>query len=74
MKYSMFKTSIPRMLRKEDAGQYIGSPQLLKFMENAEPPWIKPVVSKHKLVLFDVKHLDACCDRLSRGEFPGEGA
>ena len=69
MKYSAIK-SAPRMLRKDDAGQYVGSPKLLEQMEKAAPPWIEPAVARHKMTLYDVRHLDACCDRLSRGEFP----
>ena len=67
MKYSVIKAA-PRMLRKNDAGIYVGGPKLLEMMEHAG--WIKPAVSRHKMTLYDVKNLDECCDRLSRGEFP----
>lgn len=67
MKYSVIKAA-PRMLRKEDAGLYVGSPKLLALMEASD--WIAPAVARHKLVLYDVKKLDGCCDRLSAGEFP----
>jgi hypothetical protein len=69
MKYSAIKAA-PRMLRKDDAGQYVGAPKLLEKMENAQPPWIKPAVARHRMTLYDVRLLDECCDRLSRGEFP----
>lgn len=69
MKYSMIKAA-PRMLRKEDAGLYVGGPKLLSLMESADPAWIAPAVARHKMTLYNIKKLDECCDRLSRGEFP----
>jgi len=62
------------MLRKGDAGLYVGAPKLLERMEQATPPWIAPAVAQHKMTIYDVKKLDECCDRLSRGEFPQAAA
>lgn len=73
MKYSLIKTA-PRMLRKADAGLYVGGPKLLEQMEKAEPPWIQPATARHKMTLYDIKRLDECCDRLSSGEFPHAAA
>ena len=56
------------MLRSDDAGLYIGSPHLLQMMEKAG--WLKAAVRGKRMTLYDVKALDRCCDRLSRGEFP----
>ena len=55
MKYSVIKAA-PRMLRKEDAGQYVGSPKLLAQMQASD--WISPAVARHKLVLYDVNEAD----------------
>jgi hypothetical protein len=72
MKYSQL-IATPRMLRKEDAGKYVGGPKMLEWMERAN--WIKPAVAQHKMTIYDIRQLDACCDRLGRGEFPqGEAA
>lgn len=68
MKYSSLIKSAPRMLRKEDADNYVGSRVLLEQMEAAG--WIQPAVRRHKITLYDIRKLDECCDRLTRGEFP----
>lgn len=70
MTYSILRASTARLLNEHDAGQYVGVPALLNRMLKAG--WIKPVVDRRKMRLFDVRQLDACCDRLALGEFPGE--
>jgi hypothetical protein len=69
MKFSLIKAA-PRMFRKEDACRYIGSPRLLDRMEKADPPWDSASRLAPQTNLYDVMELDACCDRLTRGEFP----
>lgn len=58
----------PRLVRRQDAALYFSSPQL--FAELEQNGWIKPVVSRHRLVLFDVNDILACVDRLKQGERP----
>ena len=60
--------SPPRLMRRETAGEYLAAPHMLTLMEHAG--WIKPVVSRNRMTLFDLKQLDACIDRLAAGEFP----
>jgi len=60
------------MLRKEDAGKYVSGPKLLSLMEEAG--WTRSVAARHRPTVYDVKKLDECCDRLSRGEFPQAAA
>jgi hypothetical protein len=70
MTYSQIKCA-PRMLRKEDAEDYIGGRRMLQLMEQARPtPWITPAVARHKMTLYDKRLLDECCNRLTAGEFP----
>ena len=63
--------ALPRFLRAEDAGRYIGCPGLLARMEKAG--WIKPVVRRKRMTLYKRAALDECAERLERGEFPDEG-
>jgi len=64
MKFS----DIPRLIRREQAGDYLSAPQLFAHMEEAG--WIKPAVSRHRMTLFDRKKIDECVERLNRGEYP----
>lgn len=59
----------PRLLRAEAAGHYVGCPGLLARMERAG--WIKPVVQRKRMTVYQRSKLDECCERLERGEFPG---
>ena len=59
---------VPRLLRREAAGDYVTVPGLLVLMEGAG--WISPVVQRHRMTLFDQRQIDACIDRLAAGEFP----
>jgi len=61
----------PRNLRAEVAGEYVGCPGLLARMVKAG--WIKPLVQRKRLTIFVRSKLDECCERMERGEFPGEG-
>ena len=67
MRYSALAI-LPRLLRAEDAGQYVGCPGLLGRMVKAG--WIKPLVQRKRMTLFARSKLDECCERLERGEFP----
>jgi hypothetical protein len=68
MRYSVIRAATQRMLTRDDAGRYLGVPVLLAKMEAVGR--IKPAVRRGRIVLYDVKALDACCDRLSVGDFP----
>lgn len=70
MTYSQLIAKTVRMIDKADAEAYVGGPMILHLME--EHGWIKAAVRRHRLTRYDVKVLDIACDRLSRGEFPGE--
>lgn len=59
---------VPRLMRREAAGDYLTVPGLLVLMEDAG--WIKPVVHRHRMTLYDQRQIDACIDRLAGGEFP----
>ena len=58
----------PRFLRAVLAGQYLGCPGLLARMEKAG--WIKAIVQRHKMKIYKRGDLDACAERVERGEFP----
>jgi hypothetical protein len=60
---------IPRLMRFDLAARYAGTPQLLLLME--QHGWITASVRRHKMKLYDRRLLDACCDRITAGEFPG---
>lgn len=69
MRYSVITASTPQRLTDEKgAGIYLKVPALLSRMEKAG--WVKPVVQKPKMKLYDLNHLDKCVDRLAAGEFP----
>jgi hypothetical protein len=55
-------------LRPEEFSTAVGSVQLAKEMQNAG--WIKPVVQRHKLVLFDAGDVARCWARILSGELP----
>ena len=58
----------PRLLRVDDAGQYVGCPGLLALMVKAG--WIKAIVQRKRMTVYQRSKLDECCERLERGEFP----
>lgn len=55
-------------LRPEKAAAEIGSKQLLD--ECVAAGWIKPVVQRHKLTLYDYTALAKCWARIAGGELP----
>ena len=54
--------------REDEAEFVVGSPQLLHEMVAAK--WIKPVVHRHKLVIFDRGDLSRAWARILNGEQP----
>lgn len=68
MRYSVIRVSTKRMMSETEAGDYVGIPALLGHMETHG--WIKPCVRRAKVKLYDLVHLDLCCDRLAAGEYP----
>jgi len=58
-----------RFLNREDAIEYVGSVKLFADMEQAG--WFRPVVQRTRFVLYDRAVLDAACDKVSQGEYPG---
>jgi hypothetical protein len=59
----------PRLMRFDAAAKYVGAKQLLVLLEHCG--WITASVRRHRMKLYDRLLLDACCDRLTAGEFPG---
>ena len=57
-------------MRPQDAGAYVGYAILLERMVKAG--WLKPVVHRRKMILYDIRDLDRACDRIASGEFPGD--
>lgn len=62
------KKSTPTKLgfRPDEAAEVIGSPQLLT--ELVQAGWLKPVLQRHKLTLYDGDDLTRCWTRLLAGE------
>lgn len=54
--------------RPEEAADYVGSKQL--FAEMVAGDWIKPVLSRNKIVLYDAGALAKCWARILSGEEP----
>jgi hypothetical protein len=54
--------------RPPEAAYALGSEQLL--VECIEAGWIKPVVARHKLTLYDRADIARCWARLLNGEVP----
>ncbi len=65
MKFSTIMTPA-RLLRKEDAGAYVGGEHMLDLFVKAG--WVTPVKHAHRCVVYDRLKLDTACDRLSGGE------
>ena len=62
-------SGIPKYgLRPEEFGSAVGSVQLASEMQQAG--WIKPVIHRHKLVLFDAGDVAKCWARILKGEVP----
>lgn len=58
----------PRLLRAKEASKFLGAEQTLRDCEAAQ--WLKPAHRAHKLTLYSKSSLDACADRIERGEYP----
>lgn len=70
MKYSEVIQAAPRtLLRREQAADRFAAPQLFALMEKFK--WIKPVVQRHRMTLFDSRDVDRCIERIAGGEYPG---
>lgn len=54
--------------RPDEAAAVVGSVQLFDEMRAAG--WIRPVLSRRKLVLFDFAAVAACWARICKGEVP----
>ena len=55
-------------LRTPDCVAAVGSPVLWKEIEGAG--WIKPVIHRHKLKIYDAGHVAQCWARIVAGEVP----
>lgn len=60
----------PRNVDEQGAGLIIGKVALFRRMVACG--WIAPVVAKHSCTLFAEHHVQACCDLLEQGFYPGE--
>jgi hypothetical protein len=70
MKYSEVIQAAPRcLLRRDQATLRVGAAQLFVLMERYK--WIKPVLRKHRMTLFDSRDVDHCIERIAFGEYPG---
>jgi hypothetical protein len=70
MKYSEVNEPAPRkLLRRDQATLRVGAAQLFILMERHK--WIKPVLRKHRMTLFDSYDVDRCIERVANGEYPG---
>lgn len=68
MRLSKLIAKSVRLCSAEDAADYVGGQQMLDLFEGAG--WVKPACRRHRLTRYDVKQLDAACDRLAAGEWP----
>ena len=60
----------PRNVDEQTAGLIIGKVALFRRM--VVSGWIVPIVAKHSCTLFAEHHVQACCDLLEQGYYPGE--
>lgn len=58
-------------LRPDEAAFALGSEQIL--IECVEADWIRPVVQRHRLTLYDAGDVARCWARLVSGEVPSSG-
>ncbi len=56
------------ILTTDDCAILFRKPAL--FMECCAAGWLKPFMSRHKMVLYDRKDVEACISRLRDGELP----
>ncbi len=62
--------SIKLGLRPDEAAEMLGSEQI--FREMVAAGWVRPVIQRHRLTLFDRAQLSAAWARLIAGESLGE--
>ena len=61
--------SLPKFgLRPGEAAFALGSPKILE--ECVEGGWLKPIIQRHKLTLFDAGDVARCWARILAGEVP----
>lgn len=56
--------------RPKEAAFALGSEKLLE--ECVEAGWLKPIIQRHKLTLYDRGHIASCWARILGGETPTE--
>jgi len=56
--------------RPQEAAFALGSEKLLE--ECVEAGWLKPIIQRHKLTLYDRGHIASCWARILGGETPSE--
>ena len=56
--------------RPQEAAFALGSEKLLE--ECVEAGWLKPIIQRHKLTLYDRGHIASCWARILAGEMPIE--
>jgi hypothetical protein len=56
--------------RPKEAAFALGSEKLLE--ECLEAGWLKPIIQRHKLTLYDRGHIASCWARILGGETPSE--
>jgi hypothetical protein len=52
----------PRLLRPADAETYVGGEAMLRYFK--ERGWLRPVVTRNRLTLYDRLDIDVAADRL----------
>jgi hypothetical protein len=68
LKEATIKKPVPqRLCRDFEAHAYVKKPV---FDALVAAGWLKPVVSRHKLTLFDYTDLDNCIDRMKEEGLP----
>lgn len=68
MKKQDFSSLRPRIVIASLAWQYLGCRAVVEACEAAG--WLKPKIRRRRLTLYSVASLDACADRIDRGEDP----
>lgn len=57
-----------RFLHPEEAADFVGGPSIFNaFLKDG---WIAPVIKGKRLTVYDIKRLDAACDRFALGQLP----
>ncbi len=61
-----------RLCRDFEAIRYVKSPVV--FFAFVQAGWLKPVVKRHKLTLFDYQDLNDCVDRMKQEGLPDQSS